>query len=510
MGYISPRAIADFVGRRLPDSEALKGLPDDTIDAGLRACRFHTAPLRHQRVCLYAMLRKRHMMLAADMGLGKSKMALDVVRAWRDLRRIRRALVLVPGSANVVTWLEEGGIHAPDLRVDGLLPNDGPDLRARKLRGPADVLVVTYAGLLAAVCDKPPSGAAKGHGYARNRTAERALVDSLGFGALIADESTLVRNHKGLHHRVCYSLARRMFAVYALTGTPFGRDPSELWAQMRVVDDGEALGASLGLLRAAFYDEGEDPVTGFPRYTLRKREAANIRRLWRSAAIRYRDVECADLPPLLRSRRHVLLPPPAYKAYTAALDGIARGDADVAGGWHDARRAASGYRVDNSTPAGYRPYPGVGKPEALLELLDETADKALVFFDYTLTGRLLADKLKAAGIPYRVIEGEQSASSAAAIDALRSGAARVLLIQNQAGGYGLNLQAANLVVYYESPTSPVIRRQTEKRAHRLGQTRRVRLVDLVARGTFESRLLDALDADLNLFSRVINGEERLA
>ena len=64
----------------------------------------------------------------------------------------------------------------------------------------------------------------------------------------------------------------------------------------------------------------------------------------------------------------------------------------------------------------------------------------------------------------------------------------LFLLSTRAGGLGLNLTAADCVIFYDSDWNPTVDQQAEDRAHRLGQTKQVRVYRLLTRGTIEERI----------------------
>jgi SNF2 family DNA or RNA helicase len=78
-----------------------------------------------------------------------------------------------------------------------------------------------------------------------------------------------------------------------------------------------------------------------------------------------------------------------------------------------------------------------------------------------------------------------------------------------AGGYGITLTAARAVLYYSNSYDLEKRLQSEDRAHRIGQTRSVLYVDLVARGTVDEKILEVLQRKLSLANLVMDGPARI-
>ena len=81
-------------------------------------------------------------------------------------------------------------------------------------------------------------------------------------------------------------------------------------------------------------------------------------------------------------------------------------------------------------------------------------------------------------------------------------------LSTDAGGVGLNLQHASVVVNMDLPWNPAVLEQRIGRVHRLGQTRPVRVVNFVAQGTIEEGMLSVLGFKKSLFAGVLDGGEK--
>ena len=82
-----------------------------------------------------------------------------------------------------------------------------------------------------------------------------------------------------------------------------------------------------------------------------------------------------------------------------------------------------------------------------------------------------------------------------------------VFLSTDAGGVGLNLQAASLVINLDLPWNPAVLEQRIARAHRHGQPHSVQVINLVAKGTIEERMLDTLAAKRNVFAGVFGSDE---
>ena len=151
------------------------------------------------------------------------------------------------------------------------------------------------------------------------------------------------------------------------------------------------------------------------------------------------------------------------------------------------------------------------KVQAFAELAAElTANghKALVFSQFVDFLQLLRVPLEAAGIAYQYLDGATPAAERTRrVAAFQSGQGALFLISLKAGGFGLNLTAADYVVITDPWWNPAAEDQAMGRAHRMGQQRPVTVYRLVIKGSIEERILE-LHADKRALAEgVLSGEE---
>ena len=134
------------------------------------------------------------------------------------------------------------------------------------------------------------------------------------------------------------------------------------------------------------------------------------------------------------------------------------------------------------------------KLSAFLELsADLIADghRALVFSQFTSHLALVREALDDRGTAYLYLDGSTPAPRRAAlVTQWQQGQAPLFLISLKAGGTGLNLTAADYVIHLDPWWNPAVEDQASDRAHRLGQTRPVTVVRMVAQGTIEQQVIE--------------------
>lgn len=504
------------MARKLRNGAKAKRFTGKAIDAKLRALRPRprpaTAQRLHQKVCFLLGVTRRQYLFFADMGLGKTKISLDLAEFWQARGDVKRVLVLVPNTSNVYSWVKEVKRHAPGLSVVGLDDRRAGD-RRRAFESGAVVVVATYAGWLRFVTKnvRVRKGDDEVGKLVIDKRAARACESQ--FQMVVFDEVTAAQNHQSLTHRACRRLARHCEFRYGLTGTPFGKDPEDLWGQFYLIDQGETLGPTLGIYRAAYFNEVEDVYAGV-KYVFDRRKSKLLHRALRNRSIRYTKEECLDLPPKTFSVREVVLPHTVEVYMRQITEQLAEAGGNarlVENAFHRMRTICSGWMSfkDPEGGTGAIDFHERRKEEALLDLLDEIGprEKVVVFHHYTHTGELLA-KAMGERVPHVWLYGKTRDRAGVQRSFDEDPDVRVMLASS-AGAYGLNLQVARYVVLYETPTDPKVRKQMIDRVHRMGQDRPVFVYDIIVRKSIETKILAAIRDGDNLFAEVMAGRRSL-
>ncbi|KKA27068.1 hypothetical protein TD95_005386 [Thielaviopsis punctulata] len=149
-----------------------------------------------------------------------------------------------------------------------------------------------------------------------------------------------------------------------------------------------------------------------------------------------------------------------------------------------------------------------GKVQRLLEMIDEyrkNGDRALVFSKFSMVIDILSYTLNRDGIPHCQLTGQSAVGDRQAeINRFQKNAdIPVFLLTTGAGGTGINLTAANKVIIFDMSSNPQDDKQAENRAHRLGQTRPVEVIHLIARNTVEELIYLTCQKKIELADKVI-------
>jgi superfamily II DNA or RNA helicase len=400
--------------------------------------------------------------LADDMGLGKTLQSLAILLSRAEGGP---ALIIAPTSV-CGNWIAEAARFAPSLNMHLYSEVD----REAVVNDAAafDVVVVSYN--LVQMAEEPFF---KKHWH-----------------TLIADEAQAIKN----------ATTKRSQAVFevdadfrlALSGTPVENRLAELWSIMRFANPG--LLGSLTRFNERFAIPIERDKDRDALHTLRRLISPFLLRRTKTQVLQ-------ELP----ARTELVIKIAPSKEETAHYEAlrrqaIAEADAALASGKAGQarmnilaqltrlRRAACDPRI--VTPS----YPAIGsKVQTFTNLAIElvaNGHKALVFSQFVDFLALMRQALDAANIGYQYLDGATPAAERTKrVAAFQGGKSDLFLISLKAGGFGLNLTAADYVVITDPWWNPAAEDQAMGRAHRMGQLRPVTVYRLVTQGTVEEHIV---------------------
>lgn len=412
--------------------------------------------------------------LADDMGLGKTLQALALAVEHAPLGP---SLVVAPTSV-CENWLQEARRFAPTLRASRFAGD-----RERTLRelGPFDVLVCSYGVL--------------------QQEIER--FEKLPFQLVILDEAQAIKNLAALRTQAVLRLQARV--RLALTGTPVENHLGELYSLMRFLNPG-LLGTSKQF----------DVRFARPIQRDGDRSAAQLlKRLIKPFVLRRKKSEVLDdLPPKTVITLHVE-PSGEERALYAALREQALAKVTTSGAAQQRRiqilaelmrlrRAACHPRL--VLPDSAIESSKLGAFEELVDELRQGGHRALVFSQFVDQLSIVRQRLEELGIAYQYLDGASSPQARAkAVQAFQAGQGDLFLISLKAGGFGLNLTAADYVIHLDPWWNPAVEDQASDRAHRIGQARPVTVYRLVMQGSIEERILALHEHKRDLADALLHG-----
>ena len=296
----------------------------------------------------------------------------------------------------------------------------------------------------------------------------------------------------------------------ALSGTPVENRLADLWSIMNLINPG-LLGTAnqFGERFAGPIEKQRDIPT---RQRLRRMVSPFLLRRTKAQVLQ-------DLPPRTEII-HRVEPSEQERTFLEALRQSAservkqleREEGDGASSFHvlaeltRLRRAACDPRL-------VAPELGIvgAKAQAFEQIVRELIDgqhKALVFSQFTGFLKLLAERLDGCGIAYQYLDGSTPAAERAKrVTAFQRGEGDVFLISLKAGGFGLNLTAADYVIIVDPWWNPAAEDQAMGRAHRIGQERPETVYRLVTAGSIEERIVELHHDKRSLADGILEGQD---
>ena len=406
--------------------------------------------------------------LADDMGLGKTIQVLALL-----LTRTSAGPTLVVAPTSVcANWIAEAARFAPSLRVAEYAGSERSELLATLAEGAQtpdlaapDLIVCSY-GLLQQDAD---------------------ALAAIEWGTLVLDEAQFIKNAESQRARAASRLNAE--CRIAATGTPVENHLGDLWSIFNFLNPG-----LLGPWRAFNHrflkpieQRGENPV----RETLQQLIKPFILRRTKAEVL-------ADLPPLTVVHHSIQLSESEARGYAL----LRRQIHEKLSTTHGKRENKLEILAEITRLRHYCCHPRLvfpqadgeaSKIQAMLDLvleLRENQHRALVFSQYVDFLELVRQRLDEAGVSYQYLDGSTPrAQRTARVNAFQAGEGTLFLISLKAGGFGLNLTAADYVIHLDPWWNPAVEAQATDRAHRIGQERPVTVYRLITKHTIEESIV---------------------
>ena len=324
-----------------------------------------------------------------------------------------------------------------------------------------------------------------------------------GFDMIVVDEANAYKNPQTNRWKILRDLAAATEWIWMLTGTPAAQSPVDAFGLARIINP-NAVPKYFGQFR----DKVMYKVSQFVWKP--KPDSEKLVHEVLQPAIRFEKSECLDLPPVTHVHRDAPLTPQQEKYYKLLKDKmIMEADGEqvtavnaatqinkllqVAGGavYTDEREVIE-FDVSN-------------RLNVVLEVIEESSHKVLVFVPFTHTIDLLEEFLTKHKVPCEVIAGRVSVNNRSIIiDKFQKETnPQVLIIQPQAASHGLTLTAANTIIWYSAVTSVETYLQANARIDRPGQVNPMTVVHIKG-SPVEERLYSMLQSNIDNHNKIID------
>ena len=419
--------------------------------------------------------------LADDMGLGKTVQVIALLMATRQEGQV--SLVVAPTTLTY-NWLSELGRFAPDLSVmvlGGSAAQRASQIRHVKEAHDVDVLITSYPLI----------------------RQDIEQLTTIEFRFAILDEAQHIKNAGSKGAQAVRQLQAQ--TRFALTGTPLENGVGELWSIFNFVLPGYLLSYSAFLRR---YQDGTDAED------LRRRISPFLMRRLKKEVL-------TELPDKIESVFTAQMSPEQAKVYEATMmrlrqrvdsivkeKGFERGRTEVLAAITQLREICChpSLVLDDYTGTS-------GKLDMLLDMLPEAIAKGrrvLLFSAFTSMLKILRRELDDAGYETMYLDGDTPAQRRVEMaEQFNAGQGQIFLISLKAGGTGLNLTGADMVIHYDPWWNPAAEDQATDRAYRIGQTRKVEVIRLVTHASIEEQVVALGQRKKALFDQLIKPGESM-
>ena len=419
-------------------------------------------------------------LLADEMGLGKTIQVISFLGAWKDRKR---TLIVCPASL-VYNWYNEIHRFLPDLHPRILSGN--ADMRKVQIMESAedDILITSYDLL--------------------KRDIE--IFKDMHFSCQVIDEAQYIKNHDTLASKAVKQI-RSDFRI-ALTGTPIENRLSELWSIFDYLMPGFLYGYH------RFRDDIEIPII---RDHDEESEKVLQRLISPFVLRRMKKDVLKDLPDKLEEVYYASLEDEQQELYEARVKGLKlsllnQSDAEFRENRIAILAELTRLRQICCDPSLiYENYAGnSAKTDLCIDMIRTAADaghKVLLFSQFTSMLDILTKRLRKEGILFHLLTGDTPSSKRIELaDSFQVDETPVFCISLKAGGTGLNLTAADVVIHYDPWWNTAVENQASDRAHRIGQKNIVTVYRLITKDTIEEKILEMQKEKADLADRIFSGE----
>ena len=419
--------------------------------------------------------------LADDMGLGKTVQALSLLLSLKEEGKGGTALIVSPASL-VFNWKAECTKFTPSLKATTVTGTAKERERIISSAEEWDILITSYDLL----------------------KRDIALYEGIKFNIEIIDEAQFIKNHNTAQAKAVRAVSSKH--RLALTGTPIENRLLELWSIFEYLMPG-----------FLFSQESFKKYISSPIEKSGDKDAAmRLRKLTGPFILRrIKSDVLKDLPDKIEETRVTPLEGEQKKLYTAEVaktKGMLKGSKDYNEKKIEILAELTRIRQICCDPSlVYSDYKGESsKREATIDLIKSAIDgghKILLFSQFTSMLALLEDDLKKEEISYYKITGETGkAKRIELVDAFNSDSTPLFLISLKAGGTGLNLTAADIVIHYDPWWNIAVQNQATDRAHRIGQTKQVTVYKMICENTIEEKIVKLQETKRDLANEIVSTE----
>ncbi len=416
--------------------------------------------------------------LGDEMGLGKTIQTITFILSNKG----NKSLIVVPTSL-VYNWISEFEKFAPAVKIAAV--NGIKEEREEILKNIEnyDVIVTTYNLL----------------------KRDLKSYNVLEFDYCILDEAQYIKNSNSQNALAVKEINAK--SRFAISGTPIENSLMELWSIFDFIMPGY------------LYDEKRFSVRYNKKFKDCPEVLEEINKLIKPFMLRRRKKEVIkELPNKIEKKLLVTLDDEQKKIYKTyadyAVELIERKVKDFE--FQNSKIEILSYitklrQLCLDPSVLIKDYSGESaKIEALVELLNrsiEQGHRILIFSQFTSVLKNIGKRITKEGIEFSYLDGSvPSEKRINLVNDFNGGENSVFLISLKAGGTGLNLTSADVVIHFDPWWNPAVEDQATDRAHRIGQKKVVEVIKIVAKGTIEEKIIYLQEEKKKLIGSLMDDE----
>jgi SNF2 family DNA or RNA helicase len=411
-------------------------------------------PFDHQRDTASFLSIRPRAFCFNEAGTGKTSAAIWAADYLMTLGVVKRVLVICPLSIMYSAW--QADVFKTAMHRTCAVAYGSADKRAKIIQGAYDFVVTNYEGVSVAFDS----------------------IQRAGFDLIIVDEANAYKTVTTKRWKTLSKIVQPHTWLWMMTGTPASQSPEDAFGLARLIAP-----KRVPKFKTAWRDRVMSQTTRFKWVPKSTAQADVFRAL--QPAIRFTKSECLDLPDLVYQTRDIPLTPQAAKYYKALKTQLL---VEAAGVQITAVNAAASMNklLQISSGAVYADKREVvefdvsTRLNTLLEVIEETANKVLVFVPFLHTIEVVQKFLVKHHVSTEVINGAVSANERTRIINQFQSLVdpKVLIIQPQSASHGVTLTSADTVVFWSPVTSVETYMQCVARIDRVGQKNKMTVVHL--------------------------------